>query len=887
MAYQFIRPCAFVPDAESFTEEFHTLSLPRAWRDELLKLYRTGKYNPDRIRQVPIKGFGRLLRAVAPELVVMNRDLTIDDADPTLYATTPFPEGVLGALVNTWALDLQPAPEMYVPVRETLEWLRPEELTWQHDRVDLLERTLSQGGTAMPADRLYRLLPEMLARRIAQLPPYEFEGVRLPFRQAPATTRGAAELVSWPPQEHRTMRGKRVWHFSIYLRVSLQTEPFDPMPRIHLETGVRRWETNRKVFLPQGDTVSVYLAADAPWLLDAPQPHTQRFAEGKLCWDRSLKGVGWSAGGPERMLRRLTFNRDFPDPEILRKEPGQWLEGTGGVTAAVVHSTMMNAHGVGPGLMPRDRAPLTEWAAQALTPEFRRVPDLRRSTLDKNPLNGPKRGKNKPAETDDGSSDTARARRSQLARLLDEPVLIVDMLIQTTAVREAIVAAAMDDLGLDATPENSVVNGDCETHAWQTAELELQLRLRPLGAIGAGLTIDDHTPVNRDQWDAAVAARRLVVSDHMAGLGPGARLALAEIGRPTDFAGSAADPKLALRLGFADAQMVSQFLQRPLAPGDDGYDEESDDVAHRAKAAWQDGLRQIGLSTLPAHSLGDDIPEDLQYLAFWAIRKNRSGQTRHAHFLPVAVLMRPELPGALASMPGLGKWIPYADLLQQIGQDGTRQESWTRQARKAAVAQFIRWMLNSLCSRPTLLLTHAQNGRESWPWLTNSASEKDKVKLGETDPQRLRLFGPGLRHVRVRDSASGETAQWFAPNEKTGIHGLSEGVWVPAGAGLSNRVFGSITAKPDTAKNSAVSASKLVPGANGRTAAGQNAWNPVLLELAVLGLQDGDVPETWAALTHQLRITADHRNPLKLPLPLHLASLIAEYVLHTEKDQPS
>lgn len=51
-----------------------------------------------------------------------------------------------------------------------------------------------------------------------------------------------------------------------------------------------------------------------------------------------------------------------------------------------------------------------------------------------------------------------------------------------------------------------------------------------------------------------------------------------------------------------------------------------------------------------------------------------------------------------------------------------------------------------------------------------------------------------------------------------------------------------------------------------------------------MALQEGDDPETWAALTHQLRITPDHRNALKLPL--HLAQLIGEYVLHAEDDRP-
>lgn len=41
-----------------------------------------------------------------------------------------------------------------------------------------------------------------------------------------------------------------------------------------------------------------------------------------------------------------------------------------------------------------------------------------------------------------------------------------------------------------------------------------------------------------------------------------------------------------------------------------------------------------------------------------------------------------------------------------------------------------------------------------------------------------------------------------------------------------------------------------------------------------------DNPEAFAALTHQVRTSPDHRNALKVPMPLHLAALTAEYVLH-------
>lgn len=871
-----IRTCAFVPGTGTpgITAELYALALPAEWRAVLLDLFGHGR-NPERIRSVPVRRLRQLLHAVAPELIALSRDTSPGDPDPVLYCARPFPPAVLQALLTAWAADLPRGEDGLRLAREALGRLPAADLQWTRTEVDLLEHSQTAGGTAAPADRLYELLPEFLARQIASQDPYTFEGVRLRFVQAPPSERGAAELVSWPPRSVPGIGG-RSWHFSLYLRISLQTVPFDPQPRIHLHAGVRRWVSGRRVYIPRGDSVSVYLAADAPWLDGAPRPDELRFGRGRLEWRPREKGC-WAMGGPEEMLSRLTLATQFPDPQDLITDPGSWLDSQGGITAAVVYSTAMaQAHGVGAGLMPRDREPLLEWAAQALTPGLVAVPDLARSALPNRPSNAPARGPAAGAGTADiAAADQAAAavRRAQLAQIQGERNFIVDVFCQTTAVREALIDAAVQDLGL----AGAELPAQPDALAWATSELDVQIRLHKLGVLGSGLLLDGAVPVTRDQRDAAVAERRLEVARYMGTLPPGGSLALAEIDPPARFAGPPADPKIAMRLGFCDAHLVSQFIHPP------AEDDDTDaTIQHRALAAWQDGLRQAGLASLPAHSLGSRIPAGLQYLAIWVVRKNSSGPTGHAHFLPVAVLMRPGSPGALGITPQLAQWVPYGDMLQSIGQNGTMEETWSREAAQALTERFIRQVLYTTRSRPTLLLTHAQNLRSWWPSIANSAVIPDRIGFGGSF-DRSALYGAGLRHVRVRDGDSFETPQWFAPDSRAGLPGLAAGLWLPPDAGPDNRIFFSTTSKPVTASHAAVSASKLVPRP-GRSKAdtGLQASNPSLLEIAVLASGSDDDPEVLAALAHQLRISPDHRDALRLPVPLHLASLAAEYVLHAE-----
>jgi hypothetical protein len=148
-----------------------------------------------------------------------------------------------------------------------------------------------------------------------------------------------------------------------------------------------------------------------------------------------------------------------------------------------------------------------------------------------------------------------------------------------------------------------------------------------------------------------------------------------------------------------------------------------------------------------------------------------------------------------------------------------------------------------------------------------------------------------LCHVRVRDHDADETAQWFAPDDTNFEHGIASGVWLHPQSVRDTRTFLSTAEKPETAKKAAVTASKLAPRINLKAQqvidTAENAWNPGLLELTVAGLPaDGPQdPEAWAALTHQLRRAPDYRSTLALPLPLHLAKKLAQYVLpHDDSD---
>jgi hypothetical protein len=151
----------------------------------------------------------------------------------------------------------------------------------------------------------------------------------------------------------------------------------------------------------------------------------------------------------------------------------------------------------------------------------------------------------------------------------------------------------------------------------------------------------------------------------------------------------------------------------------------------------------------------------------------------------------------------------------------------------------------------------------------------------------------------VRGRTGRETAQWWGLAGPGSANGQPAGFWAQAPIGGSEqrstdeRIFYSTTERPGSfAISPALDriATRVNAAGNLTSQAGTGAWNPTLVEIAVLGChprggdtdrrsQRPDDPEALALAMHQLRQAPDYAAALSLPLPLHLAGLAQAYVL--------
>jgi hypothetical protein len=669
--------------------------------------------------------------------------------------------------------------------------------------------------------------------------------------------------------------------------------------------------------MPLGRDVGVYLLSQNSLLPGMSTP--ERFALAKLHHDGRTGQNTWAGGGPAGILSRLSVTNDFPHPELLVKEPENWFDGADGVTAYVVHHTMMGFHGVGTGLMPSERRRLTEWVGAQLAPDFIPAAALGRSEIkSRNPeavLEDKQSVKKLRKPLKDATPEEAAAlaaenlqieavnrlvekqnqeimarngdrRRARLAAAVEENTLVVYLLYQTDKIRESLLASIDASLNL---VDHRKDHGP-ELWSWRAPDLTVRVHAQRLGALGGPLG-GEKAPRWGEQWDQAIARRRIQVSDHVKELaedtGDPAQLALIELGGIDVFEKRTTDPKFAIRLGCADAGVVTQFLvtRNPrLRP-------EEDDTQFRADAAWEDGLRQVGMRFVPEHSLGDAIPPDLNQIAFWLVKRRADGPTGKPQFTPIAVLISPDEKTIMGCSPDTMGWVPYRELLLSLTGRLRDDELASEDEQKARTAAFIKTMLPKWRVKPTLLLTHAQNTRSRWPWLKNPDIVADRLAFNDGGPlQRFAIYGKHLRIARVATGDREEVPQWWAPDmDNSDLAGISKGLWIPASEGPNeNRVFYSTTEKAST-HHISKDTTKLTPRLNSRGRAEFNpsdaAWNPRLLQFTIACKQPDDQAEIWAMYLHQQRTTDDYRDSLGLPLALHLASLASAYALPHEIEE--
>lgn len=831
--YNSIQPLSFQirPDVTNMVVAYDHLTLPDDFKEEIIRIQ---QLESPKKKSVPIDDLNRLTRMVLPDV------FSIDS-----YAGKIGNKGKNWLRAETGSIEIENI-QMLLNAwlhAHNLDTVSLPDLKWRPTETTLNDWGTHANGTAKALDNaIYDLLPALLARRVVGKP-INIGGTDLYFFQvAKDPSAKGVELISWTPLEYVDKNGQS-WFYSYYIHISVALIPFSPAPYINVYSGIRRWVSTYESWLPN-ERLSVYMRAALPYLPDTGSTHNFQVATSKI--KRTDEGylLDWSDKLPE-MLDHLDLNPKAPSPEALRKSPVDSLKRQEMPNIALVHSNRMNTnHRVNPGISPKDRYDLI----QALIPHWEDWLQLvePRKKAGKASRNYQAEGK---LFYDKEVSHNKRWER--LAQQHQSQPINVEIYYRKEGSRDAMLDALADLLGLQ-----SPIIG---TH--QRNGLQVMIRSHEIGSIGAELPLEGNRAAK-----ALAEQRKSEILDTLDDV-EHTTVALVEILAPQQYEPTSADPKDAIRYGFAHANRLTQFFTPITTEEMNLYKSQDQKVPDRFKNAALDALRQLGVHTAGINLEGGWRLNGWGWNAagYWLIRQSgKESKTSKQHFLPSLVLIDGETGMVYAWVNGMDSMRPYHEVLLLVGQ-GKINPIRDKEAIANRLAQDIEQV--GLARDTVIVVDATQSGMRHniWRWLQDG-----NITINEVEFVNGQKWLPddknNLRIVRVRN-ANHETPEWFAEAGNqigltAGVHQVNEYVFASIAKTATTQQINRQMTKTET-KN----APKSIP-------------IPGYYELTIALKQAHEKAEEIAQLVHDLRdASVQFRDETSHALPLHLGKLIEEYLL--------
>ncbi|GAA1801323.1 hypothetical protein GCM10009682_23940 [Luedemannella flava] len=831
---------------------YHQLRFPGVWKDPLRRLAQAARGGS--VASIPIQSLNDAITALVPDCVVtMTRATQGNDDQDWLLTYRKIDTRALFSIVAGWVRAQKAGPNQ---IAATLTQLDPADLDrqWSQLNVDL--------AAVQHRDLAFRLLPMEIAATLSQ-PDVVCGHGDLRFRRCATDT--GAELISWPP-----LAIEEETPYSVKIGITTQTIPTSSELFVYMTFGVRRWVPVRaKLAFDHGH--NVYLAPTLPYVTGLA--NSRHFGRARIRLTRSSAADGNTSYGPQwddalaRVLHQVGCLSRLPDPQQLTDKPMDYLQREGDAAALVYSPGMLGRRKekVSAGLSPADREPLITWVTETLTPHLHLLepqlrvpasvyPQLRRAT---------------------NVNEQATTFPAQICSVIGQR-LDIDLFTDTAPSTTYALTALAARLGVNLPTADQLTDTgimvDCGA---------LTLGLRRSSSPGITADLDRDAPGAGKKLQDAVQAR----VTHIEATVPRAKvptIALVEIAGPDSYSGARRghDPIFAIRQGLLRTDRLTQFITPVVEPTKpprirEGR-EPSDPNLERFISAVDDLFRQLGVRPAPLpRPFANTLQQQPALLAFWVIRQNKGRTWGVRRQVPIAVLIDPTGQDVRICAPQID-WQPLHTGLLEIGR---RYVNVDLNMGPDEITRFVKETIAAVVGAypDVLMLTHAQNLRSEWKFVSNSQVKLDLLGFGADNPQPIAKY-PGLRHIRVRTAEAGETPECFGFS--TSEPGQPLGLW----RYVFDRVYGSTGSKPMSASNAIKSVSKIAPYEHKdemrAPKASAHVWNQQFIELFVAAIQPGDVPDHWAALAHDLRWAAPYSDvTTTLPWPLHLAKQVDEYLL--------
>lgn len=813
-----LSPSGFMPVPELAANVYYVV-FPEAWRDalyELEKLRGRGNYE----YYLPTARLEKLILSWLPGVVSCKPINRGTDLTKWLVAGEPVRLDILAELIKDWvymeyAKFDKANPEFIRQRNWLMEEIDRNELEATEEKAWLL----FTGDGQVAGDETFSIFPLVVVRRLVGQE-LELKGQRLKLLYA-----GRNELITEPARLWADDFKGDKHYYSFLIQFSVQTTPPDRKVMLVYKCRVRRWvSTKSSPWDFKKEFTKAYLKT-APDRLH-PLYFRFNFPSRSFIWDR----------GEDKYFGFLGQGKQLPELKRVIEAPEQYISEDEGSLVITYRYGLgsQTRHPVAPGLPMNDQLSIHEFLQEKLEGLVR-------------PAEPAVRIQKRLPKVNTKIEDMDKAVfRERMAQGIGTNELAIEVYCHDDAEIGQMVYETIKEQ-FDA--------GDGVT---DFPELRLHLYMKPLGSIGDPLDEGPHQRIRQIKetyGQAEVHPTACIV------VLPGAG----------DFeAGS--DPKSAIRRGFAETGRLSQFITPEPGLDESGLETPSA-RENRVKSAIYDLYRQLGFLLPWEKSKLTKVDCRIPVLGIRTVKKSKLGE------FPVVVKTDYEAGRVTVSCDCFNNeellyWQACLALAQLEKKDNNHYQD--RTSLQVALARKVH-SLDYTAREPLLLLVQAENVRHLWKFINDKSLSQVERSLGEytlsnlfvepKEPKTAIVLAKGhLRIIRVRGNE--EVPDYLTGRTNKGTAASISGLF------RFGRVYWGIAAPPRDRlfRNSREVTSKVLKP-------GKECKRPDMIEFYPVHLQPDDDPAEWVYLAHKHRELAyQYKDTLRMPLPLHLAGKLEEYL---------
>jgi hypothetical protein len=901
MAYPTISLCALKLINDLPTQTYYVMKFP-ARLQEYIKTLQSKLYKSDEPRNPPTKSLYQALHLI-PGLIYIGKINEQNSDDFWLYSFEALQEDNLYIILKEW-LQTEFSKKFKgnekITFEEELEEifnLLEGTLVWEKRTINYPKTfKIHANNTANISSNDYILLPYIVGNQLSQNDCiFHVKDEQLKFyRTVSSYKRGNMQLISWPPL--RKEYKKHNYYYSIVLNLGLILIPGQTYPQLHISPSIRRWISSKSQLSRHHDTTA-YIFGKNNWVKrtteNLKQTYREVFLSCKMTWDGKEKMGKWDENLGE-LLKQLNILH-LPASHILN-HPAKVIEECTyenkiqPMVAMTYKDGMPSNHYVAKKFSTDDTIDLFQQICQVLSSDWEPIQynriDIPRKYTPKIanfwdlPLPLPNTdyqlefdGQLNKLETDDNLFKQQNIIRQAIARCIKDKHLTIWLwYIEEENLKERLKAIRYC-FGLPIDCLEMDVNESYQ-YCFTEEGLTICVVCQEVGAFAEPLEIDPKDNISKKQDTIYRRTQEIVdwakINKHKM---PGKTVVWFELYDKEHWTNTN-DPKLAIRLGFAQAGMVSQFI----TPTEEKSKIADDNYQYKSIKCIGDLLRALGITLenppLVLQQINSDHPITItNQVGLYLIRRT-SKTTGDGNNLLIPVMVRKdEFNQITAIFPPNNSndqldWQPYHQALVNINNKGKGYKNNDKD--KGQIRNWIKTILQKkeLRNKNTILYCDSENSRKVWKWLRDININQEGLSFADGDEQNFQKF-PGLRLVRVRLKGNNETPEWFA-KEKDKKSGHVTGLFQHP---EKLPVFYSLPNKPPTM-------SKYLNNFSRIKTPNKEWQHSQIVEFTIGYHQENDNLESLAMIAHNSRKgILQYGDSLKVPQILHYAKLMKEYVL--------